>query len=228
MASAYPFPTQKILDNPQIFSPCPSSHWDPTTIYKKHTVPLLPDNTTPNTMLPMDPRPWARISLEYRNSGSSEETVQSPPQQTVFPNGGSHYPPSRYYEAINVENDLHRLGRPLERDIFDTYTPGPAIQSMGFYVPSPRTKLSAMARNMADPPILEQIGANPCMTAELGCMKYNLASCSSSSELACMAAGPLWFHATKQEKYKETTGCGASKWEYVGGKPPSATNLPPV
>ena len=212
MSAAYPFHTQKILDNPQIFSPCPTSHWDPTLIYKKHTVPMEADGHAPGTMLPMDPRPWARISLEYRNSGAAEETVQPPPKDTVYPFGGEFYPPTRYYNAIDAENQLLRLGRPLERDIFDTYTPGPAIQNMGFYVPNPRLKLSAMAEHMADPPVLQQIGANPCMEAEL----------------ACEAGGPLWFRPTKQDKYKETTGCASSKWEYVNGKNPSSTNLPRV
>ncbi len=227
MAAAYPFHTQKILDNPQIFSPCPTSHWDPTLIYKKHTVPMEADGHAPGTMLPMDPRPWARISLEYRNSGAAEETVQAPPKDTVYPFGGEFYPPTRYYNAIDAENQLLRLGRPLERDVFDTYTPGPAIQNMGFYVPNPRLKLSAMAEHMADPPVLQSIGANPCMEVELAC-DGSQSRTLGQHEMLNYAGGPLWFRPTKQDKYKETTGCASSKWEYVNGKNPSSTNLPRV
>ena len=219
MDAAYPFPTKKILDNPQIFSPCPTSHWDPTLIFKRHTVPLEADNkTSPSTMLPMDPRPWSLVALQYRNSGESEETVQAPPKDTVYPFGGDKYVPTRYYDAIEAENALYRLGRPLERDVFDTYTPDPngTLTDNRFYVPSPTMRLSPMACNMADPPVLGQIGANPCMERELACT-------SVSAD-----GGAVWFNATKQDKYKQTTGCASSKWEYVNGQNPSASNLPPV
>jgi hypothetical protein len=214
VSSAYPAPTKKILDNDQVFSPCPTAHWDPTLIFKRHTVPLESDNkTSPSTMLPMDPRPWSLIALQYRNSGAAEETVQAPPKDTVYPFGGDKYVPTRYYDAIDAENALYRLGRPAERDVFDTYTPDPngTLTDNRFYVPRPTMRLTPMVQNMGEPAVLARIDANPCMSAELAC-----------------ETGGLWFNSTKQDKYKQTSGCASSKWEYVNGQNPSASNLPPI
>jgi hypothetical protein len=224
MEQPYPFTEQKILDNKQIFSPCATSHWDPTLIYKKHLTPLggcdKADGSCirqpPTTMLPMDPRPWARISLSYKNSGSSEEKVAQPRDDVVYPFGGAKYPPTRYSSAIDVESSLYRLDRQLGRgDILEDqqkYAPDQGkIQT--FYKPNPRFRLSPMTRELETPAVLGLVSSNQCMNEALSCNMQ--------------AVDRRWMHPTKMDKYKQRDGsCGGILWDYKNGMPPSSENSP--
>lgn len=218
MEQPYPFIEEKILDNPQVFSPCAYSHWDPTLIYKKHLTPLTDSGKQPSTMLPMDPRPWVRVSLSYKNSGSSQEPVSNPKDDAVYTFGGAKYPPTRYSSAIDVESSLYRLDRQLGRgDMVEDqlkYTPDHGkIQT--FYKPNPKFRLSPMTRELESPAVLGVVGANNCMSESLSCNMQ--------------AVDRRWMHSTKLDKYKQREGtCGETLWEYTNGKPPSSENLPSV
>lgn len=86
---------------------CLQYHWDPTAVLRR----VVPQG--PIVPLALDPRPWAKVCLEYVNSGQSSEQAPVPPANMVFPMGGEFYPPSRYSSAIDNESLLRRLDRPL-------------------------------------------------------------------------------------------------------------------
>jgi len=103
---------------------CIRSHWDAERIIRR-TLP----NSKP-LRLPLDPRPWTKVCLEYTTTADFEDAPR-PPDYVVFPSGGTVYPPTRYREAIDNESELRRLDRPLglcERDQF--------VPSRGMYVPN--------------------------------------------------------------------------------------------
>ena len=167
-------------------------------------------------MLPMDPRPWARISLAYKNSGSSEERVAKPKDDVVYPFGGAKYPPTRYSSAIDVESSLYRLDRQLGRgDMIEDeekYTPDQAKIQM-FYKANPKFRLSPMTRELESPAVLGLVGSNQCMNEALSCNMQ--------------AVDKRWMHPTKLDKYKQRNGsCGETLWDYKNGMPPSSENLP--
>lgn len=88
------------------------SHWDPTQIVRW----TLPDGGQggKSIPLPMDFRPWAKISKEYRTSGPAI-AAPMPPENVVFGMGGEFYPPGRYSAAIDKESVLRYLDRRLDR-----------------------------------------------------------------------------------------------------------------
>lgn len=91
-----------------LFPPvCLTYHWDPTAVLRR----VVPQG--PAVPLALDPRPWAKVCLEYVNSGQSSEQAPAPPKDMVFPSGGEFYPPGRYSSAIDNESLLRRLDRPL-------------------------------------------------------------------------------------------------------------------
>lgn len=110
----FPF-ADATTQNPNLFPPvCIRSHWDAEQIIRR-TLP----NSAP-IPLPLGPRPWTKVCLEYTTSADFEEAPR-PADHVVFPSGGSVYPPTRYREAIDRESDLKGLDRPLglcEREQF--------------------------------------------------------------------------------------------------------------
>jgi hypothetical protein len=103
--------------NPNLFPPvCIRSHWDAEQIIRR-TLP----NSAP-VALPLGPRPWTKVCLEYTTSAEFEEAPR-PADHIVFPSGGSVYPPTRYREAIDRESDLKRLDRPLGMCEREQYIP---------------------------------------------------------------------------------------------------------
>jgi len=95
---------------------CLRSHWDPEQIIRR---------TLPNSVpihLPLDPRPWTKVCLEYTTSAEFEDAPR-PGDHVVFPSGGTFYPPTRYREAIDNESDLRRLDIPLGMCERDQYIP---------------------------------------------------------------------------------------------------------
>ena len=96
-------------EGPTPFYPplCLKTHWDPTAILAR---------TLPNSYVPqaLDPRPWARICMEYTTTGP-EEAAPAVSPDVVLPTGGQFYPSSRYAGAIDAESQLRRLDRPLDK-----------------------------------------------------------------------------------------------------------------
>lgn len=94
-------------EGPADFFPpvCLKTHWDPTMILKR----TLPDGYVPQST---DPRPWARICMEYTTSGDQDTAPEVNPA-IVMPMGGQFYPASKYKEAIDNESKLRTLDRPL-------------------------------------------------------------------------------------------------------------------
>jgi hypothetical protein len=97
-------------EGPSPFHPpvCLKTHWDPTQILKR----TLPEDGRGSMALPLDPRPWTRICMEYTTAGELERAPEVP-ADVVFPSGGQFYPPGRYEAAIDQESQLRRLDRPL-------------------------------------------------------------------------------------------------------------------
>lgn len=63
-AAQFPIGNDKTLD-PKLTHYCAPKHWDPTMIFRYS----VPGGMNTNSLsLPMDPRPWAKICLQYVNS----------------------------------------------------------------------------------------------------------------------------------------------------------------
>lgn len=106
------YPFQEAGGSQKLFPPVAlKSHWDPTQI-NRWTLPN--EGQGKSLPLPMDFRPWAKISKEYRTSGPAIQ-APLPPDNTVFGMGGEFYPPGRYSEAIDKESVLRYLDRRLDR-----------------------------------------------------------------------------------------------------------------
>ena len=113
---SFPF-ADATQQNPNLFPPvCIRSHWDAEQIIRR-TLP----NSAP-IALPLGPRPWTKVCLEYTTSAEFEEAPR-PADHVVFPSGGTVYPPTRYREAIDRESDLKRLDRPLGMCEREQYIP---------------------------------------------------------------------------------------------------------
>lgn len=114
-ASGMPFQGSTL--NPFFPPLCLKYHWDPTAVLRR----TLPEG--PNQNLPLDPRPWTKVCLEYVNTGQASEQAPAPPSGMVFPSGGEFYPPTRYSSSIDAESLLRRLDRPLGTCDKDQYEP---------------------------------------------------------------------------------------------------------
>ena len=216
--SKVPFGNDQTLD-PKLSHYCAPRHWDPTMIFR-YSVPG--GDGTSSLSLPMDPRPWAKICMQYVNSGPAMPAPPVPPSM-VIPGAGEFYPPGRYAEAINNETLLRRLDRPLNEDLL----PGPgscfpeqyvlpatsdAYQQYSLLPPQSQPR-SKMARALADPPVLERNG------------QYR---CSEEAMVCDLMGAPRFFNNfTSLAKYHQKDNrCGSMLWQTNNGKDPSAENLP--
>jgi len=165
---------------------CLTYHWDPTAVLRR-VVPL-----GPNVPLALDPRPWAKVCLEYVNSGQSSEQAPAPPANMVFPSGGEFYPPNRYSAAIDNESLLRRLDRPLGTCDAQQYEPN---QRGDMYVPNrlvPEREYQPstdMVKELAMPKALLRAGPYDC---RLEADRNNWSRSTS-----------LFFNATKQQRYNQ-------------------------
>lgn len=165
---------------------CLTYHWDPTAVLRR----VVPQG--PQVPLALDPRPWAKVCLEYVNSGQSSEQAPIPPANMVFPSGGEFYPPSRYSAAIDNESLLRRLDRPLGTCDANQYEPN---QRGDMYKPNvlvpdrlvqPTTD---MVKELAMPKALLRAGPYDC---RLEADKVNWSRSTS-----------LFNNATKQQRYNQ-------------------------
>ena len=165
---------------------CLKYHWDPTAVLR-HIVPQ-----GPSMSLPMDPRPWTKVCLQYVNSGHASESAPTPPSNAVFPPGGTFYPPTRYSNSINDESLLRRLDRPLGTCDKDQYEPnrnGDMYISKMLVPERRQTPSSSMIDELAMPRALIRSGPYDCR---------------ENGETEAWARSPFLFNnATKQQKYNQ-------------------------
>ena len=165
---------------------CLTYHWDPTAVLRR----VVPQG--PPVPLALDPRPWAKVCLEYVNSGQSSEQAPAPPSDMVFPSGGEFYPPNRYSQAIDNESLLRRLDRPLGTCDAQQYEPNPKgdMYVSNKMVPDRVQKPSTdMVKELAMPKALIRAGPYDC---RLEADKINWSRSTS-----------LFNNATKQQRYNQ-------------------------
>ena len=165
---------------------CLTYHWDPTAILRR----VVPQG--PNVPLALDPRPWAKVCLEYVNSGQSSEKAPAPPANMVFPMGGEFYPPNRYSNAIDNESLLRRLDRPLGTCDMQQYEPNQRgdMYKANTLVPDRVEKPSTdMVKELAMPQALIRAGPYDC---RLEADRNNWARSTS-----------LFNNCTKQQRYNQ-------------------------
>jgi hypothetical protein len=182
MVSQMPF--QASTTTPFYPPVCLSYHWDPTAVLR-HVIPQ-----GPAVPLALDPRPWTKVCLEYKNTGNSSEQAPVPPADFVFPPGGEFYPPTRYSEAITRESLLRRQDRPLGTCDANQYEPSlnSDMYVAGRLVPDrQQPSSSAMVQELAMPRAL------------LRAAPYD---CRVEADQKNWARSPYMFNnATKQQKY---------------------------
>ena len=165
---------------------CLTYHWDPTAVLRR----ILPQGSP--VPLALDPRPWAKVCLEYVNSGQSSEQAPVPPPNMVFPSGGEFYPPTRYSSSIDAESLLRRLDRPLGTCDAQQYEPnmrGDMYKDNTLVPDRPRKPSTEMVRELAMPQALLRAGPYDC---RLEADQANWARSTS-----------LFNNATKQQRYNQ-------------------------
>ena len=214
----FPIGNDTTLD-PKLSRYCAPRHWDPTMIFR-YSVPG--GSGTSSLSLPMDPRPWAKICLQYVNSGPAE-AAPPVPGNMVIPGASEFYPPGRYSAAIDNESLLRRLDRPLNEDLLpgrgscfpQQYTlphTSDALQQYSLLPPQVPPK-SKMVRELQEPAVLERNG------------QYK---CSEEAMICDLKASPrFWNNFTKMSKYNQKDDkCGNMLWQTKNGMNPSPDNLP--
>jgi hypothetical protein len=186
------YPFRNVGTESELFPPvCLKSHWDPTAMLRY----VLPDR---RVSLPQDFRPWVKVCKGYRTSAPAEE-APLPPNDLVFPMGGSFYPPGRYSQAIDNESSLRTLDRRLNKWCQTSEYIPPFHGDMyvpGLLVPERNRPTSAMVSELAMPRALIRAGPYECR---------------EEADRANWGGAPLlWNNATKQTKFKET------QWEKQG------------
>jgi len=202
--------------DPKLSHYCAPKHWDPTMVYQ-YTVP-----SGPSQSLPMDPRPWTKVCLQYVNSGPATP-APAVPQSLVVTGAGEFYPPGRYSSAIDKESALRRLDRPLNEDLLpgrgscfpQQYVLPDGSDALQQYVllPPQVAPKSAMVRELDTPRVLQNMRQYPC----------------SEQAMVCDLLGaPKFFNNfTSMQKYNQKDQkCGNMLWQTNNGSDPSASNLP--
>jgi len=100
-----------VNEGPNDFFPpvCNQFHFDPTLMIKR----TLPEQAY-SIPLPLGPRPWTKICLEYVNSTTNEPAPNIDPN-IAFPAGGFFQDPNRYLASVDSESQLRRLNQPLRK-----------------------------------------------------------------------------------------------------------------
>jgi hypothetical protein len=180
----YPFADAKTV-NPDLFPPvCIRSHWDAERIIRR----TLPNS--PALSLPLDPRPWTKVCLEYTTSGDFEEAPR-PGDHVVFPSGGTFYPPTRYREGVDTESELRRLERPLGLCERDQYVPSRLgnMYKPNSTVPDRGPQTTRFVEELSFPKACMRAGDYECRAEAQGA--------------AWERSTNLFNNATKQDRYTE-------------------------
>jgi hypothetical protein len=195
---------------------CVQPHWDASALYRR----TIPDERA--ISLPLPPRPYSKICLDYRTSAPFE-TPPEAPKDMLFPGASDKYPPERYIAKVDNESKLERLDRPLVRDFFPPDCPGVPVYvpkdngslfSQRFLVPPPAKPLNMTMAELEVPKVLYELKGYACREQEL--------------QFDQSQNKKIWFNATKQEKYDSHTGLGEQRYDYPNGQQASSTNLPSI
>lgn len=174
-------------EGPADFFPavCLQNHWDPTMILKR----TLPDGYVPQST---DPRPWARICMEYTTAGE-QDTAPDVNPAIVMPMGGQFYPASKYMEAIDDESKLHWLDRRLGLCEGNQWQPNQAgdMFNSRLLVPDRKGNINPKKiEELAYPKALLRSGPYDCRA------ENDAYAIKTSSDY-------LFNNATKQDRYKQ-------------------------
>jgi len=182
---SYPFDNQ----GPQNFFPpvCNQFHFDPTLVIKHQ----LPEEHY-SIPLPMDPRPWTRICLEYRNTTTNEPAPKID-SSIAFPAGGFFQDPNKYLASVDEESSLRRLDQPLRKCDTGKFEPNPAgdMFNSRILVPHKPTPMSQMS-DLELPKALLHVGPYECRAQE------DVKNTAVSNK--------PFFNATKQDRYYQKDG----------------------
>jgi len=190
MAAIIPGHQEPTWQTPTTMFPpvCLRSHWDPEQIIRR---------TLPTQMVgvPLDPRPWTKVCMEYVTSAPHEEAPR-PSDDMVFPSGGSVYPPTRYREAIDRESLLHRLDRPLGTCEREQYQPA---KSGDMFTPNS----TVPERKYANDRFIQEL------SFPMALMRSEVYDCRQEQDAAAMSRSrKLFNNTTKQDRYVQ---CAAPK-----------------
>jgi len=180
-------PSHIVSEGPANFFPpvCLKTHWDPTAIIQR----TLPTEYVPQAL---DPRPWAKICLEYVTSGENGPGPNVPSGVVLSSSGGDGVrgPANRYLAAVDSESALRRLDRPLGTCDADQYEPDKGGDMYNSRVMAPRIRNvnSRVLSEASFPKVLLNV-------KEYDCRERN-------DELNIDLSSRLFNNATKQDRYK--------------------------
>jgi hypothetical protein len=188
--SDYPIQNQ----GPEDFFPpvCNQFHFDPTLVLK-HQLPEE-DYSIP---LPLGPRPWTKVCLEYVNSATNEPAPRTDPN-IAFPAGGFFQDPNKYLASVDSESQLRRLNQPLRKCDAGQYEPnqGGDMFNARILVPTNSSKFSQIPE-VAMPKAVLTMGPYICR--------------EEADKINTEVSDKMFFNSTKQDRY------------YIRSSPP--TNL---
>ena len=182
------YPTQGnfplVNEGPDDFFPpvCNEFHFDPTMVLK-HT---LPDENY-SIPLPLGPRPWTKICLDYVNSATNEPAPATDPNIT-YPAGGFFQDPNKYLASVDSESQLRRLNQELRKCDAGQYKPNEDGDMFNnrILVPSVPSRPSEIP-DMFMPKSVTTAGPYPCR--------------EEMDAINMQASNKRFFNATKQDRY---------------------------
>ena len=182
------FPTEGtyplVNEGPNNFFPpvCNQFHFDPTLILKHQ----MPDQKY-SIPLPLGPRPWTKVCLDYVNSTTNEPAPDIDPN-IAFPSGGFFQDPNKYLASVDSESQLRRLNQPLRKCDAGQYEPNNEGNMFNnrLMVPSVRSKFTEVPE-ISMPKALLTMGPYACR-AEVDAVNVAVSD-------------KPFFNATKQNRY---------------------------
>lgn len=174
-------------EGPTPFFPpvCLKTHWDPTAIIQR----TLPTEYVPQAL---DPRPWAKICLDYVTTGENGPGPSVPADVVLSSSGGDGIrgPANRYSQAVDNESKLRGLDRPLGTCDDDQFLPNQEGDMYNSRIMAPRIR-NVDQRVLAEasfPKVLLNLGQYDCR--------------QQNDELNIDLSARLFNNATKQDRYK--------------------------
>jgi hypothetical protein len=173
-----------VNEGPNDFFPpvCNQFHFDPTMMIK-HTLP----EEQYSVPLPLGPRPWTKICLEYVNSSTNEPAPDTDPN-IAFPAGGFFQDPNKYLASVDSESQLRRLNQPLRKCDTGQFLPekdGDMFNSR-ILVPSNSTRTSQIP-DIAMPKTVISAGPYRCR--------------EQADSVNMEVSNKTFFNTTKQDRY---------------------------
>jgi len=166
---------------------CNQFHFDPTQVIR-HTLP----EQKYEIPLPLDPRPWTKVCLDYVNSSTNEPAPMIDPT-IAFPAGGFFQDPNRYSASIDDESSLRRLDQRLRKCDnfqFEPNTNGDMFNSR-LLVPTSSNTTYSNIPDIAMPKVLMSVGPYKCR---------------AEADAVNVAVNERpFFNATKQNRYYVTS-----------------------